>query len=73
MKVVDKKASALGDEFKRSRNEWVLIEWVYGKDGKYKMKQYGFRHYEIAFEKMRQLNGRGASIVALVKERQERH
>lgn len=51
-------------------NEWVLIEWIYGKDGKYKMKQYGFKHYDIAFRRMADINAkRNASILALVKER----
>lgn len=51
-------------------NEWVLIEWQYGKDGKYKMKQYGFKHYDIAFRRMTDIYAkRNASILALVKER----
>lgn len=49
-------------------NNWVVIEWQYKDDGTYKMKQYGFKLYDIAVRRMQDLNARGAVIVALVKE-----
>lgn len=55
-------------EYRRKGDRWVVLEWHWNKERKeYDLRKQFFVDRDVAFQKLRALNVRGASIAALVR------